>query len=262
MGRTNCKVSKNTKPHNTQGEVIQDEEISNVLKEQDDQNLTMFKIIRAMSNYLNNKIENERDLSKVLGKGYKENEEEDNQVMQTLLNMNERRLRGLVDTSQENMNQKELTESNGMYPSLTEIKAREYDISRSTLKMDETYTLKGENSSKTNKQEKHQHSKGKLSSSTPGYVENIEKIIEMTIKTMRQENVEKDDNRSKDINDEEMKRIMNKIKKGMTAEKNESKLNKDQNRNNNIQKPDVKVSEGKDRKDSGKLKKFILLAHF
>ena len=66
------------------GEVVQDEEISNILKEKDDQDLTMFKIIRAMSNYLNNKMKNNRDLSKVLGKGYKENEEEDNQVMQRL----------------------------------------------------------------------------------------------------------------------------------------------------------------------------------
>ena len=40
---------------------------------------------------------------------------------------------------------------------------------------------------------------------------NIEKIVAMTIKTMRQGDKERDD-RSKDINDEEMKRIMNIIK--------------------------------------------------
>ena len=72
--------------------------------------------------------------------------------------------------------------------------------------------MKGENSSKINKQEKYYHNEGKLSNSTPGYVENIEKIVAMTIKTMRQED-EKRDDRSKDINDEEMKRIMNIIKK-------------------------------------------------
>ena len=74
--------------------------------------------------------------------------------------------------------------------------------------MDDIYifggdTLKGENSSKINK---------------PGveldlgYVENIGKIVAMTIKTMNQEDGKRDD-RSKDINDEEMKRIMNIIKK-------------------------------------------------
>ena len=100
--------------------------------------------------------------------------------MQILLNINERRSRGLIDTpypSQENMHQKELTESKKIYPSLTEMQAKEHDRSRSTLRMDETYISKRENSSKTNGQEKHQHSKGELSSSTSGYVEDIEKFL-------------------------------------------------------------------------------------
>ena len=64
-----------------------------------------------------------------------------------------------------------------MYPSLKEMQAREHDVSRSTLKIDDIYILKGENSSKINKREKYHHSEGKLSNSTPGYVESIGKIV-------------------------------------------------------------------------------------
>ena len=77
---------------------------------------------------------------------------------------------------------------------------------------------------------KRQHNKGELSITTSGYIEDIEKIVDITIKSMRQEDAEKDDCRLNYMNNEELKRIMNRIKKRITAEKNENQLNKDKNK--------------------------------
>ena len=60
------------------GENIENEEMSNILKEKKDSNLTMLRIIRAICNHVNNKMGNGGELSKILGEGYKENTEEDN----------------------------------------------------------------------------------------------------------------------------------------------------------------------------------------
>ena len=57
------------------------------------------------------------------------------------------------------------------------------------------------------------------------YIEDIEKIINITIKSMRQEDAEKDNCKLNYINDEQLKRIMNTIKKGIRAEKTENQLN-------------------------------------
>ena len=45
----------------------------------------------------------------------------------------------------------------------------------------------------TNGQEKCKHSKGELSISTSGYTEDVEKFFDIIIKSMRQEDAEKDD---------------------------------------------------------------------
>ena len=185
------------------GENIENEEMSNILKENEDYNLTMFRIIRAICNHVNNKMENGGESSKILGKGYKEDNEEDNQVMQMPLSMNGGKSRRFIDTpypSEENMHHEKLTETNGLYPGLSEMQAKEQDRSRSTLRMDEIDISKRETSFKyaddydkgairknlmTNEQAKRQHNKGELSMSTSGYIEDIEKIVDITIKSMR-----------------------------------------------------------------------------
>ena len=47
---------------------------------------------------------------------------------------------------------------------------------------------------------------------------------------MRQDDAEKDDCRLNYINNEELKRIMDRIKKGIAAEKTDNQLNKDEDR--------------------------------
>ena len=57
---------------------------------------------------LNNKIGDGGESSRILGKGNKKNAEEDSQVMQIILNINEGKSRGHIDTpypSEENMYQ-------------------------------------------------------------------------------------------------------------------------------------------------------------
>ena len=54
------------------GENIENEEMSNILKEKEDSNLTMFRIIRAICNHMNNEMGNGGASSKILGERYKE----------------------------------------------------------------------------------------------------------------------------------------------------------------------------------------------
>ena len=66
--------------------------------------------------------------SKILGEGYKENSEEDNQVMQILLNDDQGKPRKFIDTpypSEENINQKKPSEIEGLHPGLSEMRLRE-----------------------------------------------------------------------------------------------------------------------------------------
>ena len=94
------------------------------------------------------------DLSRILGERYKENAEKDNQVMQMLLNVNQGKPRKFNDDYNK-------------------------DAIRKTLM--------------TNGQEKCKHSKGELSISTSGYTEDVENFFDIIIKSMRQEDAEKDD---------------------------------------------------------------------
>ena len=80
------------------GKEFENEELSNILQEKEDSNLTMFRIIRAIYNHVNNKMKNDGESFKILGKGYKENPEEDDQVIQTLLNESQRKPKKFIGT--------------------------------------------------------------------------------------------------------------------------------------------------------------------
>ena len=61
--------------------------------------------------------------SKILGEVYKENSEENNQVMQILLNEGQGKPRKFIDTPypiEENINQKKPSEIDGLHPGLSE----------------------------------------------------------------------------------------------------------------------------------------------
>ena len=94
-------------------------------------------------------MKNDGGSSKILGKGYTENSEEDDQVIQILLNESQGKPRKFIDTpypSEKNINQGKLSEIEELYPSLSEMRLREKSIS--TLKMDETDTSNNKISSK------------------------------------------------------------------------------------------------------------------
>ena len=67
------------------GKEIENDELGNILQEKEDSKLTIFRIIRAICSHVNDKMKDGGGSSKILGEGYKENSEEDNQVMQILL---------------------------------------------------------------------------------------------------------------------------------------------------------------------------------
>ena len=67
--------------------------------------MTKFEVIRAIFNYLNSKMKNKKDLSKFLGQSYKENEEEDKQIMQRLLGGKGYRGKEKEDNQEEEDNQ-------------------------------------------------------------------------------------------------------------------------------------------------------------
>ena len=115
-------------------------------------------------------MKNKKDLSKTLGQSYKENEEADKQIMQRLFSgkgytgkekeddqeeEDNQIIKSLLDTnvrkptpfpSQLNVNQKIPTQGEGMYPNLNEMQALEHggNASMSTVKIDEIYTMGGE----------------------------------------------------------------------------------------------------------------------
>ena len=67
---------------------IEDEiknKLSTISTEEDDQDPTILEVIIAVNNHLNSKIKDKKDLSKLLGQSYKENEKEERQIMQRLL---------------------------------------------------------------------------------------------------------------------------------------------------------------------------------
>ena len=68
--------------------IIEDKMKNNLIAvstEENDQDLTMIEVTTAINNYLNSKIKEKKDLSKILGQSYKENGKREKQIMQRLL---------------------------------------------------------------------------------------------------------------------------------------------------------------------------------
>lgn len=70
------------------GRETENEELCQILSGKEDSFLTIFKITRALCNYTNDILDDNKIASKILGLGYKEDIEENRQMIQTLLNVN------------------------------------------------------------------------------------------------------------------------------------------------------------------------------
>ena len=90
------------------GRETENEELCQILSGKEDSFLTILKITRALCNYTNDILDDNKIASKILGLGYKEDIEENRQMIQTLLNVNQKKsdiIRGTPYPSKENVNQ-------------------------------------------------------------------------------------------------------------------------------------------------------------